>query len=153
YFAKIYWRNAQYLPFYVVDGDLSGDNTKENRQQFDHWIERGYPALWVQYKGRGQESFEGEVPNIFDWMDRKKRAAAFPELGRDGNGGAFGDEFQSMRSTDNRFYWLRGEELHSRHVNDARKWNASASPAILQAQISESNQLNIHARGFKRVTA
>jgi hypothetical protein len=152
FFAKSYWRNAQYLPFYVVDGDLS-DNVKDIRQQFENWVSHGYPALYIQYKGRGMESFEGEVPNIFDWMVRKKRASAVPDLGRSGGGSASGDEFYSMRPTDNRFYWLRGEELHERHCNTAEKWSTRTGAAYLQAHISEGNQININARGFKRITA
>jgi hypothetical protein len=150
-FAVAYRPNAQYLPFYVVDGDLDGDAAKQNRQQFQHWASTGhnYPALWVQYKGRGQEWFGGELPYIFDWMGRKKRAAGFPDLGRNGNGGPFGDEFQTLRATDNRFYWVEVEELEDRHTNDGRNWKSSVTPASVQARISEGNQINLHAVGFK----
>src|SRR5260370_14633588 len=90
---------------------------------------------------------------IFDWMGRKKRAAAFPELGRTGGGGPFGDEFQSLRPTDNRFYWLSGDGLGERHTNDsARNFNFKIGPATLQARSSEGNQINVHANGFKTIT-
>src|SRR5262249_19190815 len=111
YFAKAYKQNAQYLPFYVVDGNYDGDTAKENRQQFEHWIGHSYPALYVQYKGRGREWYDAEMPYMFDWMARKKRDAAFPELGRSGAGVGNGEEFHSMRPTDNHFYWLSGEEM------------------------------------------
>ena len=59
-FAVRYARNAQYLPFYVVIGDHAGDYAKQDRLQFDQWIPKGYPALLVQYKGRGLEWFDGD---------------------------------------------------------------------------------------------
>lgn len=151
YFAKAYWQNAQYLPFYVVDGSFDGDTAKDNRQQFEHWIGRSYPALYVQYKGRGREWYDAELPFMFDWMGRKKRAAAFPELGRSGTGPGYGEEFRSMRPTDNHFYWLSGEDMYDRHINRAQKWSSKIGPALLQAHSGEGNHLFVNAHGFKRV--
>jgi pimeloyl-ACP methyl ester carboxylesterase len=152
YFAKAYKQNAQYLAFYVVDGDYDGDTAKDNRQQFEYWIGRAYPAISVQYRGRGREWFDGEVPSMFDWMSRKKRSAAFPELGRPGAGAGYGEEFRSMRPTDDHFYWLSGEGLHDRHVNNAKKWSSKVGPALLQARSTESNHFTVNAHGFKQVT-
>ncbi len=152
YFAKAYKQNAQYLPFYVVDGEYDGDTAKANRLQFEYWIGRAYPAISVQYKGRGREWFDGEVPSMFDWMSRKKRAAAFPELGRSGAGAGYGEEFGSMRPTDDHFYWLSGEGLNDRHINSAKKWSSNLGPAHLQARSTEGNHLIVNAHGFKRVT-
>jgi hypothetical protein len=152
YFAKAYKPNAQYLPFYVVDGSYDGDTAKENRQQFEYWVGHAhYPALYVQYKGRGREWFDGELPFMFDWMSRKKRAAAFPELGHPGVGPGSGEEFCSMRPTDNHFYWLSGEGLHEQHVNNARKWSPRVGAAYLQARSMEGNRINVNAHGFRRV--
>jgi pimeloyl-ACP methyl ester carboxylesterase len=153
-FARAYKQNAQYLPFYVMDGDYDGDTAKENRLQFEHWIPHSYPAIYVQYKGRGREWFAGELPFLFDWMSRKQRAHPFPELGRSGGSGAgtvFGEEFRSMRPTDNHFYWLSGEDLYHRLINSADRWNARLSSAVLQAKIGEGNHIYVNAQGFKRV--
>jgi pimeloyl-ACP methyl ester carboxylesterase len=152
YFAKSYWQNGQYLPFYVVGGDMDGEGAKDNARQFEQWIAHGYPAVYVEYKGRGREWFEGELLNSFDWMGRKKRSGAFPELGRTGTGKLFGDEFQSMRPTDNRFYWLAGQDLNERHTNNAENWNSQTAAASLAARIADGNQINVTARGFRRVT-
>ncbi len=64
----------------------------------------------MEYKGRGIEWFGGEVPNIFDWMRNKQRAFPLHQLGTDGIGEAFGNEFCTMRPTDNRFYWLTTDD-------------------------------------------
>jgi dienelactone hydrolase len=150
YFAKAYWANAQYLPFYVLDGDLDGPGAKDNRQQFQQWVSHGYPALFVQYKGRGSEWFPGELPYLFDWMSRKKRASGYPELGKHTLTSS-SEDFQCMRVSDNYFYWLTGEELQDRFTNDSRSWRNSTGAATLQARLKD-NDVHVMARGFKRVT-
>jgi hypothetical protein len=152
FFARKYWCNAQYLPFYVVAGDREGENHEEIRRQFEHWVPHSYPALYVAYRGRGAEWFAGELPSIFDWMDRKKRAEAFPDLGKSGNGGPFGEEFQTMRQTDNHFYWLSTDGIQERNVNTFARWNALTLPASMQARIGEANFITVNVRGLKQVT-
>src|SRR5262249_21804427 len=49
-FGVQYKRNAQYLPFYVVTGERSGDMVKNLSKQFDDWNMRGFPTMWVNYK-------------------------------------------------------------------------------------------------------
>lgn len=152
YHARAYWHNAQYLPLYVIDGDCNGDSPKDNRQQFTNWVGRGYPALYVEYKGRCQEFFSGELPRVLDWMGRQKRTAAFPELGKAGVAGASGEEFQSLRETDNRFYWLTGNGIRERNTAEADRWRGSIVPASLQARIGERNNLFVTSHGYRSVT-
>ena len=99
--------------------------------------------------GRGSEWFGGELPYVFDWMNRKKRAKAVPELGRHGLD-SNSEDFRCMRPSDNRFYWLTGEELNDRYTNDSRTWRNSTGAATLQARLKD-NDVHIYARGFKRV--
>ncbi|MBY0523105.1 MAG: hypothetical protein K2R98_06885 [Gemmataceae bacterium] len=142
-FAAKYWANALHLPMYVVAGDFqSGDCGKIIRRQFESLVSRGAPALYVEYKGRGLEWFDAEMANFFDWMGRKKRLIAFPEA----------TEFQSMRTTDARFYWLSGEEINSRHLNDARGFRDQTLPATLTGKIVEGNQIVVKANGYKQMT-
>jgi pimeloyl-ACP methyl ester carboxylesterase len=147
-----YWRNAQYLPFYVVGGDWTGDPRKYIRGQFDKWVPRGYPAMYVEYKGRGLEWFDAEVSFSFDWMGRKKRANPLTELGSNPGAGPFGQEFQTMRTTDNRFYWLSTDAIADRHLNDARRWDARTMSAMMQAKIGANNQINVYTFGLKQLT-
>ena len=150
-FSARYWRNAQYLPTYFVDGELDGDAMVALRAQFQEMMPRGFPALFSMYKGRGQEWYSGELTSIFDWLDRKKRVFPYPELGKSGNGGSFGQEFSSMRATDNRFYWLSGTGINQRHVNDSQNWNNKLGPATLQGKGSTKNQFNLNVHGFKHL--
>jgi hypothetical protein len=110
--GQSYKFNAQYLPFYVIEGEKSPNNIGENRKLFEYWMSRGFPSLYVEYSGRGLEFYPAELPYVFDWMSRKRRARGLPELGGpDPEGGSLGREFRSERQTDNRFYWISSDDL------------------------------------------
>ena len=154
FFAVSYWRNAQYLPFYVVNGDHAGDLSKHNREQFfDKWIPRGFPALHAEYKGRGLEGFEGELPFLFAWMEHKVRSHAPTELGLNGNGTTLGQEFQNP-APDRQPLLLDQHRRDCRQLHrDVQNWGKRAVPAALDAHIfGESNQVNINVRNFKQLT-
>lgn len=145
--AQRYKRNGQYLPFYVVSGDLAGGAHQENRQMFEDWIPRGHPAMFVERRGRGPEWFGGEVPYVFEWMKSKKRMTPLLETG------AQGREFQSMRATDNRFYWLSSDDIHPRHLNEGPKWDARVLSATLFGHVNrESNTVTVRTVGLRQVT-
>jgi pimeloyl-ACP methyl ester carboxylesterase len=152
YFAKAYWKNGQHLPFYVVEGDKQADSKKDNVAQFEHWVRSGFPSLYVQYKGRGEEWFGGELTYLFDWMGRKKRPAMPRQIGTSSGGGPFSEEFQALRTTDDHFYWLSVTDLRDRNTNEAGRWRANVVPGSLHGRIGEGNQLNVVARGFRKVT-
>jgi dienelactone hydrolase len=143
-----YWRNAQYLPFYLVCGELAGASVNQNRRIFENWVQRGYPSLMTIYQGRPTEFYQAEVPQIFEWMARKKRATGFPELGRNPLQGSNGEEFQTMRTTDNRFYWVSVESLAERYVNPLLDKDGSVS-AVVQANIRDGNHIVVNTRGVK----
>jgi hypothetical protein len=132
FFAKFYAQNAAFLPFYVVCGELASDAPKAIRDQFKTWVGMGAPTLYVEYKGRGQEWFAGELPTIFDWMGRQKRKTAMPEL----------TQFVSNRTTDDRFYWLSAEGLKDSCINDYQKWKKwPFAQATLQGRIAPDNTI------------
>ncbi|MCS7166014.1 MAG: hypothetical protein RMI91_08635 [Gemmatales bacterium] len=112
-----YWTNAQYLPFYVVVGELDGPRRDGNppanegpaywRALFRHWVQAGFPSLYIEYNGRGREFFAGEIDDIFHWMSRKKRPATPFQLGNPQILGDFGNrDFVGIRPEENRFYWV-----------------------------------------------
>jgi pimeloyl-ACP methyl ester carboxylesterase len=142
-----YRHNGQYVPFYVIQGDRSGD-TEESKAMFREWVPHSYPVLYVQYKGRGLEWFAAELPVVFDWMDRKKRANPINELGRPGE--PFGDEFLTLRSTDNRFYWLTSSSLDEKLLCDGA-YKATALGATMQASRGK-NHINVRVKGVKQVS-
>ena len=150
--TKEYWRNAQLLPFYVVMGDKSGDATVAVRKvMFDNWMAKGYPALGVVYKGRGLEFFGAELPTIFDWMSRKKRATGMPELGRADFGSA-GQEFRTVRTCDNRFYWLTTDAINPHALMDLSSARVRDVTAARMSGKVDRNSFAIQTLGLKQVT-
>jgi pimeloyl-ACP methyl ester carboxylesterase len=156
FYPRRYWRNAQYLPLYVVNGTRAGTSNELLREQFTNWVQRakfGYPALWVEYKGRGIEWLPGEVPNIFDWMRNQRRMFPLRELGTDGNGTSFGNEFCTMRPEDNRFYWLSTSEIQPRNQVMPRNWNNLIQPAAMTGRIDASTgEITLRTQGLKQVS-
>ena len=144
HFSLRYARNAEYLPFYVVDGDRSGDVHKQNtRQQVENWVNK-YPMMWIQYKGRGVEWYGGEVPTIFDWMRGKKREFPLEQLGGSGSDGRC---FVTQRATDDSFYWLTTDDVQQRHLSLANP------PARLGARIDlANNTVLVETTGLGQVT-
>lgn len=151
--ASICWRNGQYLPFYVVNGNR-GPNGQDTRNQFESWVQRNFPMLWVDYKGRGVDWFGGEVPHMFDWMRGKRRAFPLHRLGTDGNGTSFGNEFCTERACDNHFYWLSADVINPGNINRVQTWRGK-QPASLHARIDRHEKDNfiwVSTSGIKQVT-
>ena len=144
-FAERYYPNAQFLPFYIVDGDRSGDINKHLREQFTQWSSK-YQMLWIQYKGRGVEWYGGEVPTMFDWMRGKKREFPLQELG-------VGKPFRTHRATDNSFYWLTTDGVEDRHINTFAGWKYYIEPATLVGRIDlTTNTVSVTTTGLNQVT-
>lgn len=141
--AKMLRTNGQYLPFYLVDGEKNFDSPKENKGIIDYWIQRSFPSIFVEYYGRGFERYEQEIPLIVDWMSRKQRSRGLPELGReDMTKTNLGDEIKSIRTSDQRFYWITSSDL-SGSLN---------RPAMLTAKQIRGNEFVIRAAGFKQLS-
>jgi pimeloyl-ACP methyl ester carboxylesterase len=148
--AEVCWRNGQYVPFYVVHGNR-GPNGDKIRNQFELWVQRNFPMLWVDYKGRGVEWFGGEVPLMFDWMRGKKRPFPLDHVGASGHGTSFGKEFCTLRAGDNHFYWLSCSDI--RRTKSFDRWTAAGQPASLCATIyREDNRIVVEAKGVGEVT-
>lgn len=150
-FVMRYTSNCQELPLYIVDGAMTITNQKWLRPLLaEKWIPRGYPVIYVEYKGRGIEWFDGEVPHIFDWMnhkrDRFKRATAVPVLGRRT------EEYITARACDNRFYWLAADAIAERHLVADGEWSPNVLGATLQARIKEGNLVQVEVHGLKKLT-
>lgn len=142
-----YWRNAQKLPVYAVSGQLAGEPNKKLRLLYEPWMRNGFPALHVMYKGRGPEWFPAETPVFFDWMGRKQRAngTATLRLGPDGRA----IEWRTFRPSDDRFYWLRAEEVDPRHLT---RPGANVAAAQLSGDIRDGNQVVVRTFGVRKVS-
>jgi hypothetical protein len=140
---RFLWTNAQYLPFYVIQGERSG-NAAITREVFKEWTRVPFACIYAEYKGRGSEWFSAEVPLAFDWMSRKKRHTPMKEMGRANLNGGLGEEFRSSRSDDNRFYWLSAGGIGDTNTCNvtSKTWPDRYRPATFQADLSMGNRLD-----------
>lgn len=148
------YRNAQNLPMYIVTGDAAGDAPKKIQRVVTEMINRGFPILHSVYRGRGIEWFGGELPYIFEWMTKKRRYSGHTEVGRF-PGGAFGndhEEYQSMRSTDNRFWWLSSSDIMDRYLIENKPQAKSFNPARFQGTIKPDNEIVLYSLGLRNLT-
>ena len=141
-----YWKNFQNLPVYMVVGDRSGASVKTIRDILEKWMPRGYPAIAVSYKGRGFEWFGEELPFIFDWMSRKTRAAALPDLG------GSSQEFRTVRASSNHFHWISLDNIYLDSLFDPDRPDKIIYPATLQGHITEGNRITVESTRAQKLT-
>lgn len=144
-----YWTNAQALPFYIVTGQLAGASAENCAKIFERWMPRGYQSLLITYKGRGVEWYSAEVPIMFDWMGRKKRVNITGVLKLNGKGRP---PWTTMRSTDNRFYWLGVEKIGSTHLLENVKDGKQILPATIQGDVDGNNVIRISSQGVIKLS-
>jgi predicted esterase len=156
-FANRCGTNAQYLPFYVIDGSNNGAMVKNNEVHCGEWVKKHFASIFVEYKGRANEWYVGEVDNVADWFSRKKRAHPSKQLGVPG-----GEEFKTNRETDNRFYWVGVSGIADQNLNDWKNWIHTNLPANVQVDVAHGNeasgkdakiytQLTIRSKGVNKV--
>src|SRR5262249_17638097 len=78
-----------------------------------------------------------------------RRARAVPDLGR--VGGSLSQEFQTMRSSDTRFYWLSADGIRPGHTIDDGHWSNRVLPGTLQGSLREGS-INVTVRNLKQVS-
>ena len=111
-YNALYWKNAKYVPFYFVGGELDANKMSKNAYQFNRYLRHsGYDAIVVNYKGRGREHFLDEILQIFNWMKYHTR-------------NFFRKEFtcHTIRSFDNYFWWVEINQMPSHIVADPNQW-------------------------------
>jgi pimeloyl-ACP methyl ester carboxylesterase len=141
-----YWQNAQALPFYVVTGEFAGEAPKHLRHIYEQWTRYGFPGIMVVYKGRAMEWYGAEIPVMFDWMARKKRAPAKATLKLDTKRRF---PWVTQRPTDNHFYWIGVDEINpQRDIENLKA--GTISPARINADIGGNNVINVESLGVRR---
>jgi pimeloyl-ACP methyl ester carboxylesterase len=166
-YAEHYASNAQYLPFYVVEGDFNGANVGMTRKVVKDgpsaWVKSHYPAIYVEYKNRASEWYNEELISMMEWMNKKKRYHPSRSLGRANTTGGPAEGFCTLRTTDNKFYFLSTDSIDPRFVAEPDELTKTTRPAVLQASIAVGNeaggkqaliwsQINVRTVGIKQVT-
>jgi pimeloyl-ACP methyl ester carboxylesterase len=143
-----YWHNARNLPVYMITGEMAGSAPKWLKKVFDEWHPQGFPALLVMEKGRGMEWFGAEMPAAYDWMNRQKRV--FPARALGNPGGVSDGSYRSLRSIDNRFYWLSSSA--ARNLSKSMPPKGEVVPARFGATVFDGNRINVSVLNVNQVT-
>jgi pimeloyl-ACP methyl ester carboxylesterase len=133
-YVSLYWKNARYVPWYFVIGELDGDKLERNRRDFDRYLKRsGFDVIIVEYIGRGHEHFYDEIHRLFAWMNLHRRNFAPTEF-----------NCVTMRPFDNFFWYLEVGELPERSMVSPFAWPAPAArPAEQEFRRTETGSLRI----------
>ncbi len=140
--CKYYINNAKSLPWYVVVGELDRDTLARNMRDIGAMLRRGFNIMYVEYEGRGYETYYEEIHRLFDWMDRHQRPKPPREI-----------DVKIVRPTDNRFYWVKLDDLPQTLSLDGPPKNRRlrVKKMILNARVSEGNTVSIRS-GAKKTT-
>jgi len=128
-----YAKNAPYVPWYVVAGELDGDKMAHNARELDRYLKPNTDITVVEYLGRGYEPFGDEIQRLFDWMGRRRRTIP-KEI-----------DCVSMRPFDNFFWWLEADGLPAKSMVPPSNWPPSrgARPARLRGKRLEANKISV----------
>ncbi len=136
-FVKFYSKNAEYLPWYFVCGELDGDKIEKNAYEFDRYLKPGIDTTIVEFLGRGHEPFTDEIQRLFDWMGRKTRGAPPEEF-----------EVSAMRPWDNFYWWVEFQDLPQKSMVPPEAWppKRGTRAVRLRGRQYDSNKLGVFAQ-------
>ncbi|MEM7812425.1 MAG: hypothetical protein AAF532_13200 [Planctomycetota bacterium] len=89
------WQNGSDLPTYWVNGELDRGSRARNADVLMNMFKAGHDLTYVEYIGRGFESYIDEAENIFDWAALRRRPPTPEEFTR-----------KVLRGADNELAWL-----------------------------------------------
>jgi pimeloyl-ACP methyl ester carboxylesterase len=140
-YVERYGKNAPYLAWYVVAGELDGDKMARNAQELDRYMKPMNDVTVVEYLGRGFEPFGDEIQRLFEWMGRRRRTMP-TEV-----------DCVSMRPWDNFFWWLEAEGLPEKTIVSPSNWppGRGVRPARLRGKRLEANKVWVSLQA-ERVT-
>lgn len=147
-YVNRYAKNAPYIAWYFVDGELDGDKIARNAVELDRYLKSNNDELktisditFVEFQGRGFETFGDEIQRLFDWMARKQRV--FPKQ----------IECVSLRPWDNFFWWLEAEGLPQKSMVVPGNWPPATNvrPARIEGRRLATNKVTVNTQA-DRVT-
>ncbi|HXT61339.1 MAG TPA: peptidase [Pirellulales bacterium] len=141
-YIHLLWENAEFVPSYLVQGQLDGDKSVVNSKHLDRYLSHGFNFTLSEYQGRGHENFSDEIQRLFDWANRYHRDF-FPR------------KFlcRSMRPWDNYFWWVECDDFPAKTMVDPDDWPPPKNyrAAQTEAVLNANNGINVTS-GAKKVT-
>lgn len=99
-YCRWHYPNAKQTAFYIVGGELDLDRNSIQRDTMvvDRMMVAGQDVTYVEYIGRGYESYYEEIHRLFDWMELHRRQKYPKEF-----------ELKVLRTNQDRCQWVRVE--------------------------------------------
>jgi pimeloyl-ACP methyl ester carboxylesterase len=137
-----YWKNAEYVPWRIVLGELDGDKVARNATELDRYLRPRFDATVVEYRGRGYDPLSDDIQHAFDWMGRKRRNAPPEEF-----------ECFTMRPGDNYFWWVEATGLPEKSLTAPAQWppDRGVRAASIRGRKFSGNKLGVYT-GAEKVT-
>jgi pimeloyl-ACP methyl ester carboxylesterase len=134
-----YAKNAPYVAWYVLGGELDGDKLSRNATQLDRYLKPNTDITVVEYLGRGYEPFGDEIQRLFDWMSRRQRKTP-KEI-----------DCVTMRPWDNFFWWLEADGLPPKSMVAPANWPPphTVRPATVEGKRLETNKVSVKLQASK----
>jgi len=138
-FVGRYAKNAPYVAWYFVDGELDGDHMARNAREFDRYLKPNTDITVVEYLGRGSEPFGDEIQRLFDWMARRQRTTP-KEI-----------DCVTMRPWDNFFWWLEADGLPPKSMVSPGTWPPpqTARPVRVEGKRLATNKVTVTLQASK----
>lgn len=131
--CKWYLENAKRLSWYVVGGELDRDSLNQNATVLNRMLRYGYDVVYVEYIGRGYESYYSEIHHLFDWMEGRRRTRHVEEV-----------DAKIKRPHDNRHFWIEAVGLPASLLT-------ASKPMILNARVTPGNTIYVSSGGEPNV--
>lgn len=137
-----YWKNAEYVPWRVVMGELDGDKVARNSRELDRYLRPRFDTTVVEYRGRGYDPLSDDIQLAFEWMDRKRRGAPPEEF-----------ECFTMRPWDNYFWWIEATGLPEKSMTAPAQWppGRGVRAASIRGRKFSGNKLGVFT-GAEKMT-
>ncbi len=129
-----YWKNGRELPLYFVAGQLDSNKIADNARDLDRYLKYAhFDAMYVEYRGRGDEHFQDEIQRMFEWMNRNRRTFAKREF-----------ECTTMRPWDQFFWWVELAHFPTRSMVLPNNWPGSkVREGGVEASVTANNAIRV----------
>ncbi len=145
-YARFINSNGSQFSWYIVTGERHMPAGASNSDAWSRSLESinkmairdRADVTYVEYVGRGFESYHEELPRLFDWMDTHRRKS-LREVRE-------GWEVDVMRPTDMRFYWVVAKELPAKlaePIDWVRQKGPAVQPMTFSAKIGLENKMSV----------
>ncbi len=134
--------NAEYVPMYVVMGELAPAEPEVIFPFGRSLISKNYDMTYVEYYRRGLENLPEEASNIFDWMDRHVRNPTPKEF-----------ETSAARTCDDRFFGVVIREYDPRRMTSPEAANPTgknAHPSALAKNLHPAT-ISMKSKGLANI--